>query len=343
MRREPNRSKENCPDCDGISRRDFLRVAGSLAVAGAASGLALPRRLLADESADATNSYIGELYKSMTGDQKKVLCFPYEHELRTTAKANWNITEPDINDLEVVQQDLVEKIVRSLTSEEGFEKFMTQMGDDHQGLPSYHIAIFGDPTQKGPCEFVLTGRHATMRADANHDDGVAFGGPMVYGHAAQGFNEKAGHPGNVFWYQAQRANEVFGALDPKQREKALCQKAPDEATIQHRPSGYEGLAVADMSSDQKALVKAVMADLLSPYRKADADEVMEVITANGGLDKIHLAFYALESGGGNADIGNDGVWDIWRLEGPGFVWHFRGAPHVHTWVNIAKAETAEKT
>ena len=29
------------------------------------------------------------------------------------------------------------------------------------------------------------------------------------------------------------------------------------------------------------------------------------------------------------------MWDNWRLEGPAFVWYFRGAPHVHVWVNVA--------
>ena len=53
------------------------------------------------------------------------------------------------------------------------------------------------------------------------------------------------------------------------------------------------------------------------------------LKAQGGLDACHLAFYAQN------DIGNDGVWDIWRLEGPSFVWHYRGAPHVHVWVNVA--------
>ena len=43
-----------------------------------------------------------------------------------------------------------------------------------------------------------------------------------------------------------------------------------------------------------------------------------------------MAFYE------SNDIGNDHEWDIWRLEGPTFVWHFRGAPHVHAYVNIAK-------
>ena len=35
------------------------------------------------------------------------------------------------------------------------------------------------------------------------------------------------------------------------------------------------------------------------------------------------------------DIGEDKVWDNWRIEGPSFVWYFRGHPHVHVWVNVA--------
>jgi len=41
-----------------------------------------------------------------------------------------------------------------------------------------------------------------------------------------------------------------------------------------------------------------------------------------------MAFY--EKG----DLESDKVWDIWRVEGPSFVWHFRGAPHVHAYINI---------
>ena len=35
------------------------------------------------------------------------------------------------------------------------------------------------------------------------------------------------------------------------------------------------------------------------------------------------------------DLGDDGVWDNWRIEGPAFVWYFRGAPHVHSWIHVA--------
>ena len=64
-------------------------------------------------------------------------------------------------------------------------------------------------------------------------------------------------------------------------------------------------------------------------RKEDQDKVQECLKKQGGLDKCTLTFYK------EGDIGDDGEWDNWRLEGPGFVWYFRGSPHVHVWVNVA--------
>jgi len=84
-----------------------------------------------------------------------------------------------------------------------------------------------------------------------------------------------------------------------------------------------------LSSDQQKLVADTLKVLLAPYRPEDADEVMALLEANGGVGKLHMAFY--QSG----DLNNDNVWDIWRVEGPAFVWHFRGAPHVHAYINIA--------
>ena len=315
-----------------VSRRDFLRTASL-----GAAALAVPTWTRAAEPVHVpvAETKIKDLFDSLSSDQKKVLCFPFDHPLRKRVSANWEITKPSIEDLTKVQQDIVTSIVKGLTSEEGFEKFSKQMEEDAGGLGQYHIAIFGEPGI-AKFEFVLTGRHATMRADGNSVDKVSFGGPMVYGHAAESDDESADHKGNVFWYQGVRANEVFAALNTDQRAKALVKKAPGEAKIEHRSTGYDGIAVGDLAADQKALVNKVMADLLSPYRAEDVEEVMRTITANGGLDKIHMAYYQLDSAGKNADIGNDGVWDIWRLEGPGLVWHFRGSPHVHTWVNIAE-------
>lgn len=63
----------------------------------------------------------------------------------------------------------------------------------------------------------------------------------------------------------------------------------------------------------------------------DSDEAMKLIQKNG-FDHLHMAFYK------NHDVGKDGVWDVWQIEGPAMVWYFRGDPHVHVWANIkAKA------
>jgi hypothetical protein len=140
----------------------------------------------------------------------------------------------------------------------------------------------------------------------------------------------------VYWYQAKRANEVFQALSGKQREQALLgdprpEKATDTIALKPK-SELAGLPVGDMTRDQKHLVEKVLADLLMPFRKKDSDEAMRYIKGAGGVDSLYMSFYK------NLDIGSDGVWDVWQLESPNMVWYFRGAPHVHTWVNIrAKA------
>jgi len=164
-------------------------------------------------------------------------------------------------------------------------------------------------------------------------EGVAFGGPIFYGHASQSFNEKADHPKNVYWYQAQRANEVFKALDGKQRKIALLGDPRQEqgtATVDlSKPNERPvGLPVSEMTRDQRQLVEEVLHDLLLPFREKDRQKAMADIKAQGGFDALSMSFFK------NMDIGNDGVWDVWQLESPTMVWYFRGSPHVHVWVNI---------
>jgi hypothetical protein len=153
---------------------------------------------------------------------------------------------------------------------------------------------------------------------------VAFGGPIVYGHGEEDPSN------NLFHYQTKQANEVFAALDPEQRKRALLSAAPREndVPLQGTSGKFPGVPVADLSSDQKSLFESVVKTILAPYRQEDVEEVLAILKATGGLDQLHLAFYQED------DINSDSVWDIWRVEGPAFVWHFRGAPHVHAYVNI---------
>jgi len=170
-----------------------------------------------------------------------------------------------------------------------------------------------------------------VRCDGNSIDHAAFGGPILYGHAASGYYEKSNHPDNVFWHQAVAANAVYKMLDGRQQKQALLVEAPDEALIafQGKDGKFPGVPLRGLSEDQKSHLQKVLQKLIEPYRSSDQDEVVACLKAQGGLDACSLAFYQED------DLGNDGVWDNWRLEGPAFVWHYRGAPHVHVWINVA--------
>ncbi|WLD12609.1 DUF3500 domain-containing protein [Planctellipticum variicoloris] len=321
-----------CPDCGPVDRRDFLKSVGGVALAGAASSWLMPGAYAAPTASSAAETTVGRFYASLSDAQKKTICFPFGDPLRQRINANWHITKPTIgNDFySADQRKLIDEIVRNVTSAEGYELLTKQMDDDSGGIQDYSVAVFGEPG-KSAFEWELTGRHLTLRADGNSVDQAAFGGPIVYGHGEE--DPKA----NLFHYQTTQVNEVFRALDAKQAGKALVDKAPNEAAValQGESGKFPGIAVSELSADQQALVTQTLKVLLAPYRQEDADEAMAILKATGGLDKLHMAFYQ------QGDLQNDKVWDIWRVEGPAFVWHFRGAPHVHAYINIGVVGSAK--
>jgi len=324
----------HCPDCDaedGVSRRDFVRKVTGVALAGSLLPLVgTPRRAVAAPSPSSpAETAVKRFYDTLSDEQRKAICFPFDNPLRTKINANWAITKPTVDEYTKQQQALIDEIFRNVVSPEGYDRFKKQMEDDAGGMGEYHVAVFGTPGS-GQFEWEMTGRHLTIRADGDTASNVAFGGPIVYGHGEG--DSKKGLPGNVFYYQTQKANEVFKAFDGKQREKALLQKAPKEAAVllQGSSGSFPGIAIGELSRDQKELVESVMKVILAPYREDDVNEAIGILKDGGGLDGLHMAFYEAD------DIGKDQEWDIWRLEGPTFVWHFRGAPHVHSYINIGR-------
>ena len=316
-----------CPECDGLNRREFLKTTalGSVGIAAAAN---VPKL---DGSSE---TLVASFYKSLTEEQKKVVAMPFDHALRSRIEANWHITPARVGkSFTPDQQAMIREIFTGLHNPEFVDKVYYHIEEDGQGLANYSVALFGEPGA-GSFEFVLTGRHCTVRCDGDSVDGAAFGGPIFYGHASGSFNEPADHAKNVYWYQGKRANEVFQALSGKQREVALLgdpRQEKSNSTVALKKKGeLAGLSVGEMSRDQRELVEKVLGDLLLPFRKKDVDEAMKYIKAAGGAKSLNMSFYK------NLDIGSDGVWDVWQLESPNMVWYFRGHPHVHVWVNIVK-------
>lgn len=343
-------SSRVCPDCESsfasaparraVDRREFLIAAGAASTVLAVG--AFPNWAQAAETGAAPaapESLVKVLYDTLTPEQRKGVCFAWDHQdpkrglLRSHVGNNWHVTDPDIlSDFYTAdQQAIIRDIFEGIIQPEWHKRIYKQLDDDAGGFGTdQNIAIFGTPGN-GKFELVMTGRHMTLRCDGNSSDHVAFGGPIFYGHAATGFNEPADHEGNVFWPQALEANKLYTMLDGKQQKAALVEKLPVEEKVGFRGGDGQlpGIPLTEMSSDQKEQVQKVLQKLIEPYRQGDRDEVVACLKAQGGLDRCALAFYK------EGDIGNDQVWDCWRLEGPAFVWYFRGTPHVHVWVNVA--------
>ena len=342
----PHASNRTGPEHgNALDRRGFISSLAAAAVAGPSLLLPSPASA-APTPKSAAETAVKAFHDTLSDSQKKTICFAWDHTdparglLRTHISNFWHITEPKLTSdfYTKDQRAILFDIFKGVFNPDWHEKMLKQLKDDHDGKPwgaGLTCAIFGKPGTD-QFQFAMTGRHMTIRADGNSASHVALGGPIFHGHAASGYTEKVHHPGNIFWHQAEQANKVYTILDGKQQKTALVALRPkDEFAVPFRGNDpkLDGLPCSEMSGDQKEAVQKTLTSLLEPYRTEDRDKVMECLKKQGGLDKCRLTFYK------DGDIGNDGEWDNWRVEGPSFVWYFRGHPHVHIWINVADDPT----
>jgi len=337
--REPN-----CPECDGLDRRELLRYV-SIAPVAAAAGVGLTAGSARAKDTPATSAanknvaaedLVKELYSTMTDEQKKGVCRSYTDSARLSVNPNHALDRKIGDVYDAKQQELIERVLKALSAgDEASWKQITRGGtwDASKTFTATGANIFGDPSKDKQFAFLFTGHHLTLRCDSDLSDGVAFGGPIYYGHTPSPYTDK-----NVFYYQTQQAAKFYDALNKDQRTAATVAKGnPGEGPPSVKlPGTPKGVAYSALSGDQKELMEQVLKTILSPFRKEDADEVMAVVKQTGGMDKLQFAFFteAYE----NAQTSEKQPWSFWRIEGPGLVWNFRVLPHVHTFVNIkAKA------
>jgi hypothetical protein len=342
-----DRDPLSCPECnDLVDRRDFLRVAGSaatLAVGGAMAAAYLPSSVFAQPATPAApaaappaakaarpaEALCKELYAGLTADQRRQVLLPWNSPNRArfyNAPMNVRIgqvyTQP--------QKELLDRIMKSISSgDDGFAKLSRNGSwDTGGGFGGCGANFFGDPAaERAQWAFIFSGHHLTVRCDGDSEPDAAWGGPMYYGHVADGHSQR-----NVFHFQTRAVNTVFESLSEAQKRTAVITRGtPGEGTrsVEFRRDSYPGILSGDLTADQKQLVSNTMRDILAPYRREDVDEVMSIIRRNGGLDRLHFAFYR------DANATDQTRWSFWRIEGPGFVWNYRVMPHVHCYVNIA--------
>src|SRR5262245_31582887 len=123
-------NRTSCPDCDSVTRREFLKttvgtVTAASAVAAAGIITVTPRSIYAAEAASSLaaasqpETLVASLYKTLTDEQKKEICFPFEHKLRSEINNNWFITDKAIKELfNKDQQAMIRDIFMGMHSPE---------------------------------------------------------------------------------------------------------------------------------------------------------------------------------------------------------------------------------
>src|SRR3989442_1641716 len=99
------REKSSCPECDPLTRRDFLKSAGVAVVATAAAlpaarSFAVPKATLESSGAakPLAETVVKTFYDSLTPRQREKMVFPWSHPHRTHVEANWAIVNETVDD-----------------------------------------------------------------------------------------------------------------------------------------------------------------------------------------------------------------------------------------------------
>jgi hypothetical protein len=314
-----------------MNRRDALKLGvgfGVLAGTGALGGYRLlpptPNRKL-----EAVDSLVRRLYVSLDPAQRAETCVSYDHPLRQYHNRGvWGGGRSILVGFNREQRRTLSDLLYAGLSHEGRMRVPKEYFTRWAGVHSMYVLICGDPTASA-YQVIFSGAHLNLRVGGKSVEGAAFGGPQVYGD--QRGNDRAGLPGNLYRDQFLIAQRLLRGLDSGRKKHALLEEAPVQTQIelQGRHGSFPGIPVAELTQDGKALAHDLVERILSTYPPDDVMYARECLVANGGVDALSLSYYQ------NGQDGEIPEGQVFRLEGPAAVFHFRGHPHVHAFVNVA--------
>jgi hypothetical protein len=320
-----------------MNRRQLIKAGAgfgaltALATAGRYTVLSPPQR----RDRGSTEELAAEIHADLGTAARAQACFAYDHPLRQVHNRGvWlgGLTV-DAATLSWHARRALMTIVHEQLSAAGFERLLSQFPSSFSGVNFLQLLMFGTPG-RGPWQMLLSGIHLNLRVGSPIQDGTAFGGPQVYGD--QRGNERAGLPGNVFRYQMQAAHGFIASLTPAHRGAIRVARAPPQTCIgvQGRGGRFDGLPIADLPLQARRQAQNIVAGILDNYGEAGAAYAWDCLSQNGGLDALYFADYDVDFQGGRH--AGDNPSQIFRLEGPGAVFHFRGEPHVHAFANVER-------
>jgi len=330
----------------GLGRRAFLLGAGAGAGLLIARGLGISPLAAREAGAAGYEARLRALALSFTPRQRELLVFPADHPTRQIANTISVIERPHLGTLlSPAQLALAESLCLSLLSERGRADFAGTFAVEGR-FEGCVLALYGEP-ESGRAQTVLMGGHVLVRGGGESAEGAAFGGALAYGH--QIGNGRWRVPGNSFAPHADAANRLFASLTPAERERAILPEPPHELVLQVQRAGapFPGARLGSLSEDAQAQAARLLEVVFASYPRAERERAFASIDGNGGIEALHVAFYA--SHGFYSDLQawgslgpderarrGDPYWQVWRVEGPGTIVHFKGHPHVHAYLQVVR-------
>ena len=327
-----------------IDRRSFLLGLGAGAGWLAARGLGA-RGLAAAAEPTSFADTLRALGASLTPFQREQIVFPAEHPSRQITNTFAILKGPHLGTLlSPSQQVLARRLFDGTLSARGREAFAGTIAVEGR-FSGCDLAIYGEPTT-GDAQITISGGHLLVRGGAA-SDGSALGGGVAYGH--QIGNGEWRVPGNSFAYQGDALNRLMQTLTPAERAAAILPAPPHELVLQVQRAGaaFPGVAIAALGEASQEAARRLLEAVFSCYPEPKRREAFACIDANGGIGALHVSVYA--SHGFYADMKawdalepaeraarGEPYWQIWRVEGPGTVVHFKGYPHVHAYIEVVR-------
>lgn len=292
------------------------------------------------------------LDRSLSEQQRLYTVLPWHHPTRQITNTVAIHNSPHIGTLfNANQMALIRHLYTLNLSNQGLDwlHYTTAFEGKFDGsvFKIFTDANAGSLANASSLQTMLNGGHYMLRDQQSADEAYAFGGPIAYGQ--QLGNRQYKVQGNAFKAHGDAVHDFHRSLSDAERQQAYQLSPPVELITQIQgPNGqFSGVKIGDTSLDSQALAKEMLNTIFAAYRQHQRQDALSAIEQNGGMESLYLSLYSdfsfYADGKKFSDLSANekrqaGVpyAQVWRIEGPTSVIHFKGYPHVHGYINIVK-------
>lgn len=281
-------------------------------------------------------------------------CFTFTDAERT----NWHFVPMErkglpLNAMTPRQRDAAFKLLQACMSKQGYKKatdiislevvlkaLENRGDDDHYRDPEkYTFALFGDPAKDQHWGWRLEGHHISLNF-STADDKLVSGTPAFLGSNPAIVGDGPSKGKEVLKQEAAMGFELLRMMNETQRQKVIISTtAPADIISGNKRKAMlldpPGLSYHEMTPEQQALMRQLVAVYIDNYTKLMADIMLKEITT-AGWDKLHFAWAGATAWGQG---------HYYRIQGPTVLIEYdntqNNANHVHTVLRDLKNDFGE--